>query len=109
MCGSGRLETSCHSGAMMAGFRKTGRGSFAENSAKPHVRRMPTVHTRNYRPQVLASLSPVLGTVALGRQTHYTMIQAYLELAVREALPLVPFKEPRTSAAARSKWVVSTA
>ena len=30
-CGSGRLETSCHSGAMMAGLRKTGRGRFAGN------------------------------------------------------------------------------
>jgi len=30
-CGSGRLETSCHSGAIMAGLRKTGRGRFAEN------------------------------------------------------------------------------
>jgi hypothetical protein len=28
---SGRLETSCHSGMMMAGLRKTGRGRFAEN------------------------------------------------------------------------------
>ncbi len=30
-CGSGRLEMSCHSGAMMAGLRKTGRGCFAGN------------------------------------------------------------------------------
>ena len=30
-CGSGRLETSCHSGAIMACLRKTGRGRFAEN------------------------------------------------------------------------------
>ena len=32
MCGSGRLETSCHSGAMMAGPRKRGRGGFAEKA-----------------------------------------------------------------------------
>ena len=34
MCGSGRLETSCHSRAMMAGSSKTGRGRFAEKTAK---------------------------------------------------------------------------
>ena len=30
-CGSGRLETSCHSGAILAFLRKTGRGRFAGN------------------------------------------------------------------------------
>jgi hypothetical protein len=88
---------------------QNGKGTFRRKFGETPRRRMPTIHARNYRPQVLASLAPVLGTVALGRQTHYTMIQAHLKLAVREALPLVPFKEPRASAAARSRWVASTA
>lgn len=40
MCGSGRLETSCHSGAMMAGMHKIGRGRFAEKTVKLHTWRI---------------------------------------------------------------------
>jgi hypothetical protein len=72
MCGSGRLETSCHSGAMMAGTRKMGRGRFAGNSAKLTSGgcRLSVLKTR--APHVFAS-NRLVTTVALGRQTHYTM------------------------------------
>ena len=56
------------------------RGSFAENSAKP-VRATGSAWSHPSRP---------LPTVALGRQTHYTMTTAHLELAMRRVPPLVP-------------------
>lgn len=76
----------------MAELRKTRRRSFAENSAKPHIQRMPTVHARNCRPAGARITGPVPRTVALGRQTHYTMSQAHLELAVRDARAARPIQ-----------------
>jgi hypothetical protein len=47
--------------------------------------------------------------VALGRQTHYTMMTAHLQLVTRGAQLLVRIQSTRTSKAPQSKYVVSTA
>lgn len=88
MCGSGRLETSCHSRAMMAGLRKRGRGGFAEKTAKlqkkspavslrgtarcrcPHYLNRFTLKCRAWATKALSCGSP--------------------RACVAEALPLVP-------------------
>ena len=56
MCGSGRLETSCHSRAMMTGRRKTERGSFAEKAAKLAMRRIPLSLRGTVLPKLLVLL-----------------------------------------------------
>ena len=82
-----------------------GRGRFAENSAKLQVRPI----SLSLRETLVPQINGLVTSVALGRQTHYTITAAHLELAMREALPLVPNHSTLASAAARSKWVVSTA
>jgi len=100
MCGSGRLETSCHSGAMMAGLRKRGRGRFAEKTAKLQVRRISLSLRGAFAPACPHDLNRLVPRVALGRQRHYTRTTAHLELAMREALALVQMTAPH----AASKW-----
>lgn len=84
MCGSDRLETSCHSGAILTRLRRMGRARFAENIGKTgSVSDRPrsiTPGEGNFAP------GPQQVTVARRRRTHYDAL--YLELVIREALPL---------------------
>ena len=73
-------------------------GRDAQNGKGTFRRKFGETHLRRLAPHVFAS-NRLVTSVALGRQTHYTMIQAHLELATRDDLPLVPYKESRASAA----------